>query len=176
MRHGKRSMIEFGTSAPVALGICFVEKQNKKLRLIVDARRLNQRCRTPPQSHWRVGTFCLHLRLTSRVFCMWRKKMLQTVATACVFPLPCAVSLVCLPSRPDISVSPGDMTVPRCCTLPLGFAWSLYFAQRAHEHVLDQGSTVYRAENRLSDRKPFRKIESGDPYHLQYVDNLGVLG
>ena len=34
-----------------------------------------------------------------------------------------------------IPVSPGDMIVPRCRTLPMGFAWSLYFVQRAHENA-----------------------------------------
>ena len=57
-----------------------------------------------------------------------------------------------------------------------GFAWSIYFAQRADEPVLEQGSTLYREENRLRDRKPFREVVSGDPYHLQYVDNLGLFG
>ena len=71
-------------------------------------------------------------------------------------------------------VSPGDMIVPRCCTLPMGFAWSLYFAQRAHEHVLEQGSILYWEENRLRDRTSFREVENEDIYDLQYVDNLVV--
>ena len=41
-----RSMIDFGTSASVTPGILFVYKKNSRLRLIVDARRVNQRCRT----------------------------------------------------------------------------------------------------------------------------------
>ena len=42
--------------------------------------------------------------------------------------------------------------------------------------MLEQGSTLYREEIRLRERKPFREVDSGDPYHLQCVDILGVLG
>lgn len=58
----------------------------------------------------------------------------------------------------------------------MGFAWSLYFAQRAHEHVFEQGSSLYREEIRLRDRKPVREVVNGDLYNLQYVDHLGVFG
>ena len=39
----------------------------------------------------------------------------------------------------------GDTILFPCITSwPMGFAWSLYFAQRANEHVLEQGSTLHR--------------------------------
>ena len=57
-----------------------------------------------------------------------------------------------------------------------GFARSLYFDQRAHEDVLEQGSILYREENRLRDRKCFREVVNRDLYHLTYVDSLGVFG
>ena len=41
-------MIEFGRSAAIELWIFCVEKKNGKLRMVVDARRLNQRCKKPP--------------------------------------------------------------------------------------------------------------------------------
>ena len=58
----------------------------------------------------------------------------------------------------------------------MGFAWSLYFAQRAHEHVLSSGSVHYPDTLRLGDKKPMHSKVGDDPYHLQYVDNLGIFG
>ena len=71
----KRSMIEIWTSASATLGIFFVEKKHNRLILIVDARRLNQRCRTPHLSLWRVGTFILQLWWSRKVFYTWRRRM-----------------------------------------------------------------------------------------------------
>ena len=75
-----------------------------------------------------------------------------------------------------VPLAPTDLVVPRCCTLPMGFAWSLYFAQRAHEHVLETGSSLFGEERRLRDRTPNADRVGQDPYHLQYVDNLGIFG
>ena len=181
----KRGMIEFGRSAVIELGIFFVEKKNGKLRMIVDARRLNQRCKKPPSVSLASGDSLanleidpqsvLHLAQADVADCFHR--MLLPQPLRCFFGLAgIEARYLGLTSLDGVPLGPTDRVVPRLCTLPMGFAWSLYFAQRAHEHVLQTGSSCFREELRLRDRKPQPDKVGDDPYHLQYVDNLGIFG
>eukprot|EP00959_Pyramimonas_sp_CCMP1952_P127177 2660314-Pyramimonas_sp.AAC.1 len=61
--------------------------------------------------------------------------------------------------------------------LPMGFSWSLYFAQRANEEVSRRSSALLW-EPSLSDHGPPLVFAPGGPpkevRHYVYVDNLGV--
>ena len=60
-------------------------------------------------------------------------------------------------------------------TLPMGFSWSLFFAQSAHEAIVEE-HTGLTGGDRLTDFAPGRRLKSGGIAHLQYVDNFAALG
>ena len=60
-------------------------------------------------------------------------------------------------------------------TLPVGFSWSLFFAQSAHEAIVERCAGLNPAD-RITDFIPGRRLKAGDTCHLQYVDNFAVLG
>ena len=53
----------------------------------------------------------------------------------------------------------------------MGFTWSLFFAQSAHEAIVERYAGLSPA-----GRTPGRRLKAGDTCHLQYVDNFAVLG
>ena len=59
-------------------------------------------------------------------------------------------------------------------TLPLGFAWSLFFAQSAHEATVEEQAGLSAAD-RIGDFAPARRLKSGGVSHLQNVDNFAAL-
>ena len=68
-------------------------------------------------------------------------------------------------------VRPGTLLTPRLAVVPMGWSWALYVCQQLHQRVVERsglGSDV-----RLRDRHP---VSSTSCCHLQYVDNLVVLG
>ena len=79
-----------------------------------------------------------------------------------------------------VLVGPLDPVWPCAGSLCQGFSWSLYFAQRANEHV-SRSCPVLRDARLLHDRGDPLVLRIGaeaprsDHYYV-YVDNLGVLG
>ena len=57
----------------------------------------------------------------------------------------------------------------------MGFAWSLFFAQSAHEAIIEQHSSL-KAVDRITDFAPGRRLKVGGMCHLHYVDNFAALG
>ena len=57
----------------------------------------------------------------------------------------------------------------------MGFTWSLFFAQSAHEATVERYVGLNPAD-RITDFAPGRRLKVGDTCHLQYVDNFAVLG
>ena len=73
-------------------------------------------------------------------------------------------------------ISEGEM-FPFLRCLPMGFAWSLWFAQDTNEHVAGR-EPLLAPSSRISDRGPPPVFSPHDtaPKHYVYVDNLGVMG
>ena len=65
--------------------------------------------------------------------------------------------------------------IPLLETLPMEFTWSLFFAQSAHEAIVERYAGLNPAD-RITDFAPGRRLKVGDTCHLQYVDNFAVLG
>jgi hypothetical protein len=66
----------------------------------------------------------------------------------------------------------GDTWIqPRVAVLPMGWSWALYWCQLIHERVAERSGLT--SEERLQD---FKAAPSGKFWHIQYVDNLHVLG
>ena len=60
-------------------------------------------------------------------------------------------------------------------TLPMGFSWSLFFAQSAHEAIGEEQAGL-NGGDRLTDFVPGRRLKSGGMAQLQHADNFAALG
>ena len=70
---------------------------------------------------------------------------------------------------------PGDWMVPCLTVLPMGWSWSLHFAQKAHEFRLSTAGLT--SENRVVDRMSTRPLRTQhDVRHAAYVDNNFFIG
>ncbi|CAK0838915.1 unnamed protein product [Prorocentrum cordatum] len=76
-------------------------------------------------------------------------------------------------------VRAGEQVWPMSQSLPMGFPWSLYFAQAANQRRLDRQPSL-AGSLRLSDRGPPHVLGRGtvgsELGHYMYVDNAGVIG
>ena len=75
-------------------------------------------------------------------------------------------------------ISPDQTLWPMCCSLPIGFSRSLYFAQSANRARLNRKPSLRRSVE-MTDRGPplvlsgrSRDAQTG---HYLYVDNIGVV-
>ena len=74
-----------------------------------------------------------------------------------------------------LAVDENEILFPICNSLPMGFAWSLFFAQVANATRLNRQPSL-RHSLLLSDRgKALVLGPEGKSGHYMYVDNLGLL-
>ena len=74
-------------------------------------------------------------------------------------------------------VKPNDYVHPMPASLCMGFSWSLFFAQSASEHLMNQVPSLLRS-TLVSDRGPpvvFGPESAEKVRHYVYVDNLGII-
>ena len=71
----------------------------------------------------------------------------------------------------------GDTVCVGCASLPMGFGWSLYFAQRINEQRMSESKTL--ADSLLIDADSrvivFDQRNNNCLHHFVYVDNPGIL-
>ena len=63
-----------------------------------------------------------------------------------------------------------------CASLPMGFGWSMYFAQKINEARM-QETTALAKSTLINDSSGAVVFEQGSPniFHFVYVDNLNVI-
>ena len=177
-------LIRWGRSCKCECGLFFVPKKSGSLRMIVDARRINQLCRKPPSVQLATGDslsrievpadLALHVAHSDVDNCFHRLRMPEEMQGWFCLP-PIAAKHLGLTELGGIPLRPDGKVWPTLRTLPVGFSWSLYFAQGAHEHIVGQ-VPGFSDETWLRDRHPPGGLQIGRPHHLAYVDNMGVLG
>lgn len=69
------------------------------------------------------------------------------------------------------ALDPDEWLYPVVRVVPMGWSWALWWCQRVHEKIAERAGLT-EAE-RLRDRHP---VSSDRFWHIQYVDNLHVLG
>ena len=187
-----RDMLVFGKWAHERTGLFFVRKKCGKLRLILDARRTNRRFAPPPRVDLLTaeGLGRIEVELPddqdfSSLYCgtadvqdafhrmgipLWLSRW---------FGLPrFRAGDVGITETVDGVVDPDDWVTPMPRCLPMGFSWSLFFAQDVDEEVASQA--LSRAEL-LRDRGhplvlTLRGALASSTRHYIYVDNIGVFG
>ncbi|CAK0861934.1 unnamed protein product [Prorocentrum cordatum] len=178
------------------LGLFFVKKKDgERLRLIVDCRRSNALFRPPPGvdllsgeglGRIEVPVFkegdLSELRVVLGVGdvadCFHRMKLDGDIRRYFCWP-PLLASATGETLIEGQAAGDSEMVWPMSQSLPMGFSWSLFFAQAANQSRLDRQPSLAKSL-RLSDRGPPLVLRRG-PHsenlgHFMYVDSAGVLG
>eukprot|EP00438_Fugacium_kawagutii_P018856 Skav230896 [mRNA] locus=scaffold2765:199618:204679:- [translate_table: standard] len=175
------NLIDFSIEeATETVGIFFVKKKQGRLRLILDCRRSNHWFKEPK-----------HVALTTgeslrRVSVEANEKLY-----VCSADLANAFYTLSMPMElrryfglqrvkaGDLDITEVDgvpvqkttLLQPRIAVLPMGWSWALYWCQLLHERIAERSGLL--PEERLQD---FKVAPSGGFWHVQYVDNLHVMG
>ena len=176
--HGA-NLIEFSDEEVAEnISIFFVTKKNDRQRMIIDARRANCHFRDPAYVSLATGDTLSRLEFNAGE--------VVTVGMADLkdafyhLELPVALRrFFCLPSIQTRYLSEAGvvingrqrMVTPRLRVVPMGWSHALYLCQRLHERLVLQSGLP--SDLRLQDRRP---VTGSECLHLQYVDNLVVLG
>ena len=174
-------LIDFSIDAGLEqIAFFCVTKKNKKLRLIVDARRANCHFREPSHVQLTTGEGLGGLEFPAGEH--------VTIATAdlkdAFYHLSLPVELrpyFCLNRVSAASVGVTHINgvavggkckiTPRLAVVPMGWSWALFLCQSVHEALAEKAGLG--EDNRIRDRCiPPKTICC----HTQYVDNMIVLG
>eukprot|EP00435_Cladocopium_sp_Y103_P029361 s335_g7.t1 len=197
------------TLSPCAeAGVFFVYKSDrKKIRMILDSRRANQMFRAPPgvelcsaegfsrlevvvpESHHPgspefakdLEGFGLYFGLSDIKDCFHRLRIPSWLSKYFALkPVPCEWVGLDGTELEGKRLQRGDTIYPMAGSLPMGFSWSLYFAQRISELQMLKIPTLENSASMTDRGHPavFRApVPAGEreASHYVYVDNLGVI-
>ena len=195
---------QYTTQPAASVGVFFVWKSSRtKLRMITDARLANQHFKVPPsvsllssEGFGRIEVV-LSEKAQSRLDddeaieafmgisdvrdCFHRMRVPVWLSRYFAWePVPAKVVGLSGSIIDGVKVGPLDAVWPCAGSLCQGWTWSLYFAQRANEHLCS-ATHLLREARLASDRGPSiifnvkAGCESTENCYV-YVDNLGVLG
>ena len=183
------------------IGLFFVAKKNGSLRMIIDARPANSVFRKPP--HTPLCNSEVFANIESTESC---GVSFEDLTAASSLPVYLGMADVdncfhrirideglgqyfCLPSLfsakeldivgqtvSGVTLSASSQVRVCCQSLPMGFGWSLYFAQRINETRMQQSKLLDHSQlvNDNNRTIVFNRRETS-LFHFVYVDNLGVL-
>jgi hypothetical protein len=193
-----RGLVRFLTCRREEVAFFFVLKKDGRLRGIVDARRVNERFKVPPSVDLVTAEGLAQVEipcpdgLSAEDFLAWEKELDVWIGTSDVADcfwrlridalLSSYFGLPGLPARSfgikEIESGPvGRDTVvyPCLAALPMGFSWSVFFAQNAGFTQLVQSSL--KPESAMTDRGLAPVFRAGaDPRFYLYIDNAGIVG
>ncbi len=170
------SMVVFRRSAKEVNGIFAVHKSDASDRLIMDDRRVNARCRTPPKttlpSPSQLGDLCLPRGYGFVVGKTDLSNFYHTFRT----PEWLWEYMALPPVRAEeVGVAgefgKGTLVYPLCTTLPMGWSHAVALAQAAHLHMI-------RCASHLSPRGMIgagMDLRLDRPRHAVYIDDLPQL-
>jgi len=152
--------------------------------LIVDARSINQRYREAPPISLATGDamnrieipagLALHVAHVDVDNYFHRLRLPKIMQKWFGLP-PVQANFLGMTSLGGLPLESEDMVHPLLTTQPMWLSWAMFFAQRSHEFLIEH-VPGFDEEARLRDRKPGWALKPEVPAHLQYVDNLAVLG
>ncbi len=163
-------------------GLFFVSKKDSQLRLIWDTRRSNAHFETPAFTALPSGESLAALEVgpgerlhavSADVECCFYQFGIPPWLRP-YFGLP-EISLRFLPPRLRQAVrahAEAGAVSFRARVLPMGWAWSVFFVQAAHRHVL---RGVLADSRWLTDKVPMHQITAEKPAKLLYIDNFCAL-
>ncbi|CAK0910262.1 unnamed protein product, partial [Prorocentrum cordatum] len=162
-------LVTFTRDPACALGVFFVTKKADKLRVEID------------DSEGSLHGLPLHLGVGDVADCFHRMRLAKTaggdIRRYFCWP-PLAARHAGLTELDGVPLEPGQKIWPTCASLPVGFSWSLHFAQTANSVRLGRQPSLVRSQE-LSDRGPSlvfggsRVMEQAG--HCTHVDNAGAM-
>jgi hypothetical protein len=161
----------------------FVKKKNGRLRLVLDARGCNQRFRKPLKPSMGGATALTNLELDNDVLycalsdikdCFYILQLPEWLQKYMCLP-PLFVAEAGLAGLPTDILDKRGKVIPALKVLPMGWSWSVYFCQQAHENVLVRSGVVSFSQ-KLSDFTASPPVICQLVGWLAYVDNSLVCG
>ena len=160
------------------VGLVFAKKKNDKLRMILDCRRSNHRFSEPEPVKLTGGESLRRIQVppNEKLYvcnadfanAFYTLSMPEEIKDYfCLKPV-CARDLG-LTEIDGKAVKPGQKVFPRLAVLVMGWTCALYWCQRVNE-------AVERAGLKSEERQDFSPVPPGNFWHVQYVDNLHVMG
>ncbi|CAK0819174.1 unnamed protein product, partial [Prorocentrum cordatum] len=174
-----RDMVELRTRRDFEVGVFFVKKKSGRLRLIVDARAVNQALKRPPTIHMASTAALVNMEVEDGAQLEFS---IQDIAD-CFYQFRAPDYMVpWFGMRPlrarqlgvmvvdGLAVSEGAWVCPCLRVLPMGFAWAMRWTQQAHRELLRRGG-LGGIESELVDRQIAPSVDSPQVPRVVYVDN-----
>ena len=162
------------------VGLFFVKKKQNCLRLIMDCRRANLHFAEPSTVELATGDALgklevgrddtLYLASADLANAFYTLELPAEWRRFFGFRRVRAVHLGVVEVNGQ-AVAPDTWVYPRTLVVPMGWAWALWWCQSVNERICERSGLA--ACHRVRDGFP---IPGGSFWHLQYVDNLHVLG
>eukprot|EP00973_Karenia_brevis_P054433 7564454-Karenia_brevis.AAC.1 len=172
--------------------VFFVRKKDERLRMIIDCRRANARFKAPDNVDMCTAEGLARLEveiedpdemlldgqpaaaIADVENCFHRLRIRKELSEYFCLPPLKARELAKLTA--EFKHLSGDEDVFPCVgTLPMGFTWSLYFAQNINEYNMETKGG-FLEKDRISDKQePVHLHRSSAPRHYVYVDNAGII-
>ena len=143
----KRGMLRFTKEPKEECGMFFVTKKSGALRFICDARRANARFKLPPGVALATGDslsrlevdegdeiFIAHLDVKDYFHQL--RMPLEMSQYFCFLPILATDVFGGVPLVEGGHAQAGELIYPCLASLPMGFSWSLFFAQKVLENQL----------------------------------------
>ncbi|CAE7219985.1 ANK1 [Symbiodinium sp. CCMP2592] len=178
----ERGMITFSRTAISVITPFFVAKKNGRLRLVLDCRASNQMFAAPPDIALAAGYTFAQIEVPQGEVLFTAQSDVKDYFHSIGLP-PGLRPYFALPA-----VQANDLTghipllegfqgkvYPCMCVVPMGWSWSMWVAQRIHQH---QAAIALQCgpDQVLVDGRPPPDLEKGQPVLIPYADNMNVCG
>ncbi len=176
-----RDMCAFQVEKPLEqVGVFFVVRKDGRLRLILDARRVNQRMYPSPPVRLASAAALNEIIVDDGQELFF---LVQDVANCfCNFRIPewlsqrfglrgVTAQALGLTSLDGHSLDPQQLIFPVMKVLPMGFSWSVHWAQLTHRFLVDQCDLGAPETCEILDRRPGVDMSKTDVARLLYIDN-----
>jgi len=173
LRMQAAGMVSFTTAPRCVNGVFFVDKGDGTLRFIVNARPANSMFVEPPHTELPTPDLISNLILEEAAELFVAKMDVSNYYHQLLLP-DWMVPYFALPPVHAAAVGLhhlGDVSVFPCSrTLPMGFSWSVFLAQQAHEHLITTRLGWSKSDfiSRSNDSQLNR------PRFSVYIDDLGL--
>ena len=165
----------------------FVAKKNKKLRLVLDCRSVNERFHPPPSILMAAGATWANLEMPAEATMFIAQSDIKDYFYSLGLPeeLQPFFSLPAIPveamqawgvdNKHWSGLSKEGLVAPCFRVVSMGWSWAMYWAQRVHQHQALIGSGLSQDRLLVADRIP-PSLDEGEPFIIAYADNLNVGG
>ena len=171
-----RGMVGFRPAAGCVITPFFVAKKSGKLRLVLDCRASNKLFAKPPDIALAAGYTFAQLELPTA------QSDIRDYFYSIGLP-PGLRPSFCLPRvrSADLGgllsgeLAGHEWVFPQMKVVPMGWSWSMWVAQRIHQHIA-ASSIQCPPSQVLVDGRPAPDLSSRRPVLIPYADNLNVCG